>query len=151
MGSDLELQIEELRQKGFVRSSSELSQYFGQHPDLRTGIAHFRSGFVFSPTSRKPSTFDLFGSPGISYYYSIEQKESFERHLEEMFCIRNPSPSTTLIQAFGRILHEYDLHWSRCRHKIRPIGTKGVPRGTKRPQYLITAGDLQRLRELTDH
>ena len=127
MGSDIEFLIEELRQKGFVQSTPELSRYFAQKPELRTYYVNFRLGFGFVSANQKLSTPQIFGSMGISYYYSVERKELFARHLEEIFRLRNPSPSTTLIQEFGRILHEQNLHWSGCRHKLRPIGTKGVP------------------------
>jgi hypothetical protein len=135
MVAPLESQLAELDRIGFVESSPRLNRYFLETPEFRLTHGRFRSNSRFFP--------------GISYYFRLSRSDIIERHLEAAFRTKNPADQTKLLRTFGRIMHENYLHWSGCRHK-RPIGSKGVPRGTMRPQRLVTQDDLQRLRKLID-
>src|SRR5579872_5257912 len=131
----IETQLESLNREGFVKTSASLNRYFRTNPDFRQTHAIFRS--------KSP----IFG--GLSYCYALNQSKLIEEYLEAEFRMTNPALSTSDLRKFGSIMHENGLHWSGCRH-VRPVGSKGVPRGSKRPQRLVTQEDLKRLRRLVD-
>ena len=131
----IETQLESLNREGFVRATPSLNRYFRTNPEFRHTHAIFRSQ---SP---------IFG--GLSYCYALNRSKLIEEYLEAEFRMANPALSTNDLRTFGRIMHENGLHWSGCRH-VRPVGSKGVPRGSKRPQRLVTQDDLKRFRRLVD-
>jgi hypothetical protein len=130
MNSNLAAQLEQLEKIGFVLASAELSQFLSENPEIKTKFARFSLGLGSSSGSQlRYTTNDIFGAKSISYYYNLERKNPFERHLEKLFRKRNPYSSAALRGVFERKLHDISLHSSQCRHQTRPVGSKGVPRG----------------------
>lgn len=104
------MQLQDLEEIGFVHNSKYLNTYLRRHPEIFPGLVRFAMG---APPYEK-EVFELFGTGHLSYFYKLENKADFERHLERMFRVRKPSAGKRLTASFTMRLHKEGFHWSGC-------------------------------------
>lgn len=106
--------IQELNEKGFVRSSPRLL-YRIRINDM-SNVKFFRPNVGASAGTKgsaKYSSIDVFGGH-IVYCFDIRRKKEFVDFLVAKFFGANGDPDESIRKAFTRILHSNGLHWEGC-------------------------------------
>jgi hypothetical protein len=147
---DLEWQLADLRERGYVEAHEEISAYFYRNPELLSKYGKFSTGDIYGNHKRVNfhTTSEIFGKNLVSYYYDLTRKEELEKHLEELFRFRNGSGSTSLLQSFTRILHENHLHWNGCYDKKGPVNKNDSKLGKARPR--LTKEQIEKMKKALD-
>jgi hypothetical protein len=143
-------QLGELKARGFVRDSQELTAFFRRNPEFEKPYSRFdfQSGHSTTYTPYK-----IFGAHHIKFYYLAERKQPLQEHLETIFRRRYGFPPEGIAQAFTKLLHSYDLHWSRCEHGLRSGASKSSPLHhvpNKKNRSLFIPGDMEKFRQFLD-
>lgn len=111
-GKDCLLEIRELKEKGFIRSSKRLLYYVRTECDLDIKI--FRTGVTTgSGRKGKYSSIDIFGERH-NYCYDIDRKKEFIDFLVTKFLAKNGNADMNIRKVFSRLLHTHGLHWEGC-------------------------------------
>lgn len=116
------LEIQELKEKGFVKSSQRLLYYIRTrgYPNIKI----FRTGITAGSGRKgttKYSSIDIFGDHH-NYCYDINRKKEFVDFLVRKFYTNNDNPDMNIRKVFSRMLHAHGLHWDECACKKKDDG-----------------------------
>jgi hypothetical protein len=114
---NVERQLKEIAAAGYTPYSNAFHEHLYRHPEDSGHVLKFAIGTGGGLGVRKYSAFELFGANELSYYYDVQNKRGFEKHLESLFKSKNPYASGEMLGAFTQRLHQYNLHWTGCEHR----------------------------------
>ena len=135
--------------RGFARDSQELTAFFGGILNSRNLIRGSSSIGVLAPNTLHPKFLEHITSNTTTWLNaSSRSKSTSKRSSQEIWL-----STRGIAQAFTKLLHSYDLHWSMCEHGLPSGVSKSSPFHhvpNKKNRYLFTPSDMEKFRQFLD-